>query len=44
VALVLGVIAAAVGGFVGVKNLREDYFRNENMVIEREAAIGRGEF
>ncbi|MCL6260918.1 hypothetical protein M3O96_17575 [Aquiflexum sp. TKW24L] len=44
VALVLGAIAATFGGFVGVKNLREDYFRNEDRVIEREAAIGRGEF
>ncbi|WP_194774580.1 YrzE family protein [Pararhodonellum marinum] len=43
IALILGGIAAALGGYVGVKNLREDYFRNEHLVEEREAAYVRGE-
>jgi hypothetical protein len=42
-ALLLGIAAAAGGGYLGVKHLREDYLKTEHQVTERNVAYDRGE-
>ncbi|WP_194973468.1 hypothetical protein [Aquiflexum lacus] len=43
IALILGIIAAAAGGFVGVKNLRDDSIRNGYFVDETDVDYDRRE-
>lgn len=43
VALILGVIAAGLGGLTGVKNLRSDCIRNDYMVEDTDADYNRGD-
>lgn len=41
IALILGVIVAALGGYTGVKNLRDDYARDEYYIEDRDETYRR---